>query len=180
MAASSIPHASGSSGSGDSAKQFRARITRYRMLFRKYWPVVAFMTALGVGTASWFVARQKVTYFSTARMMVSGKINLPEGGAFAEEMTFFMATQGELMRDEAVRTRAEARVRTTSPETPIGPIELEVIPIKQTSIFSLTAIGAEPKYPHHGNTRSRHTSVPGAFRNSGAPSTDLRWHRESR
>ena len=129
------------------SQRVHARLTRYRMLFRKYWWVVAFSAALGIGVASWYIASRKVAYVSTSRMMVSGKINLPEGGAFAEEMTYFMATQGELMKDEAVRVRAEARVRTNSPETPIGPLEIDVTPIRQTSIFLLTATGAEPKYP---------------------------------
>ena len=57
-----------------------------------------------------------------------------------------MSTQGELMKDEAVRNRAEARVRTTSSEMHISPITLTVAPIPQTSIFVLTAIGEEPKY----------------------------------
>src|SRR6202011_1789896 len=63
------------------------------------------------------------------------------------EITYSMPTQGELMQDEAVRKRAEDHVRTTSPETPISPLELTVKPIPQTSIFVLTARGPEPQYP---------------------------------
>ena len=125
----------------------RARLIRFRTLFRKYWWVVAFALALGLGGASWYVASEKTAYVSVGRMMVSGKVNLPEGGTFAEEMSYFMATQGEMMKDEAVRTRAEAYVRTNSPETPVGPVELTVAPIASTSIFLLTARGAEPQYP---------------------------------
>jgi capsular exopolysaccharide synthesis family protein len=116
------------------------------MLLRKYWWVVAFGAALGIGVASWFIAAQKVVYVSTARMMVSGKINLPDGGTFTEEMSHFMSTQGELMKDEAVRNRAEARVRTASSEAHAGKVDLTVAPIPQTSIFVLTATGEEPKY----------------------------------
>jgi capsular exopolysaccharide synthesis family protein len=129
-----------------SKDHLRARLIRYRMLFRKYWWVVLFGGALGVGIASWLVATKKVVYVSTARMLVSGKINLPEGGSFSEEMSQFMSTQGELMRDEAVRNRAEARVRTKSAETRISPIALTVEPIPKTSIFLLTATGEEPGY----------------------------------
>ena len=124
----------------------RARLIRFRMLFRKYWWVVAFGTALGIGVASWLVAAEKVVYLSTARMLVSGKINLPDGGTFSEETSHFMSTQGELMKDEAVRNRAEARVRTSSSGTRISPVTLTVAPIPQTSIFVLKAVGEEPKY----------------------------------
>jgi capsular exopolysaccharide synthesis family protein len=135
-----------SSDSATATRHIRARLIRYRMLLRKYWWVVAFGAAVGVGIASWFVASQKVVYVSNARMMVSGKINLPDGGSFSEEMTHFMNTQGELMQDEAVRNRAEARVRTASGETRVSPTVLSVAAIPQTSIFVLTATGGEPKY----------------------------------
>ncbi len=125
----------------------RARFIRYRMLLRKYWWIVAFGVALGTGIAAWLVASQKQVYVSEARMMVSGKITIPDGGAYSEEMSQFMNTQGELMKDEAVRTRAEAYVRTTSPETPVSPVTLVVEPIRQTSIFALGAKGVEPVYP---------------------------------
>ena len=129
-----------------SSNKVRARLIRCRMLFRKYWWIVAFGAALGIGIASWLVAAEKVVHLSTARMLVSGKINLPDGGTFSEEMSNFMRTQGELMKDEAVRDRAEARVRTTSSGTRISPVMLTVAPIPQTSIFVLTAAGEEPKY----------------------------------
>ena len=67
-----------------STRQLRARLIRYRMLFRKYWWVVAFGVALGIGIAAWVIAAQKEVYVSIARMMVSGKINLPDGGTFSE------------------------------------------------------------------------------------------------
>ena len=129
-----------------SSSHIRVRLIRFRMLFRKYWWVVAFGVALGTGVAAWFAAAQKEVYVSTARMMVSGKINLPDGGSFSEEMTHFMNTQGELMRDEAVCNRAEAYVRTTSSETPVSKVSLRVEALPQTSIFQLTAAGEEPRY----------------------------------
>jgi len=123
------------------------KLYRYRALLRKYWWLVAFTTCAGLAASAWAVARQKVVYVSTGRMMVSGKISLPEGAIYSEEMNYFMTTQRELMQDEAVRQRAENRVRTTSPATPIGPVSLSVAPLPQTSIFILTATGAEPEYP---------------------------------
>ncbi len=125
----------------------RAKLIRYRTLFRKYWWIVAFASALGLGIASWYVASQKTAYVSSGRMMVSGRVAMPDTATFSEEMTYFMATQGELMKDEAVRTRAEAHVRTHSPETPVTPVDLIVKAIPGTSIFHLSAVGVEPRYP---------------------------------
>ena len=64
----------------------RAKLIRFRTLFRKYWWVVAFGVALGIGGASWYIASQKTVFVPTARMLVSGKVTLPESGAFAERM----------------------------------------------------------------------------------------------
>jgi capsular exopolysaccharide synthesis family protein len=123
------------------------KLYRYRALLRKYWWLVVFTTCAGLAASAWFVARQKIVYVSNGRMMVSGKISLPEGAIYSEEMGFFMTTQRELMQDEAVRQRAENRIRTTSPNTPISPLKLTVAPLPQTSIFVLTATGDEPEYP---------------------------------
>ena len=140
------PSSHGAEDPAASSRRIRARFIRYRMLLRKYWWIVAFGVALGTGIAAWMVASQKQIFMSQARMMVSGKINLPEGGTFSEEMTHFMNTQGELMKDEAIRTRAEAYVRTTAAEIPVSPVALRVEPLPQTSIFALTATGEEPLY----------------------------------
>src|ERR1700691_835081 len=82
------------------------KLYRARALFRKYWWLVLFTTSAGLAVGAWQVAHQKSVYVSTGRMMVSGKINLPEGATYSEEMNFFMTTQRELMQDEAVRQRA--------------------------------------------------------------------------
>jgi len=140
------PSSHGADDLAASSRRLHARFIRCRMLLRKYWWVVAFGVALGTGIAAWLVASQKQIYMSQARMMVSGKINLPEGGSFSEEMTHFMNTQGELMKDEAIRTRAEAYVRTTAAEIPVSMVMLRVEPLPQTSIFALTATGEEPLY----------------------------------
>ena len=114
------------------------KLYRARALFRKYWWLVLFTTCAGLAAGAWLVANQKITSIvSTGRMMVSGKINIMEGATYSEEMNYFMTTQRELMQDEAVRERAEARIRATSPETPFSPVALTVIPMPQTSIFNL-------------------------------------------
>lgn len=123
------------------------KLYRYRALLRKYWWLVLFTTCAGLAIGAWRTAHQKVVYVSTGRMMVSGKINLQEGATYSEEMNLFIATQRELMQDEAVRQRAENLVHSTNPELTAMPVELLVAPLPQTSIFILSATGSEPLYP---------------------------------
>jgi capsular exopolysaccharide synthesis family protein len=123
------------------------KVYRYRALLGKYWWLVLFTTCVGLAVGAWRTAHQKVVYVSTGRMMVSGKINLPEGAAYTEEMNLFIATQRELMQDEAVRQRAENLVRSSFPDVAPSPVELAVAPLPGTSIFILSVTGSEPLYP---------------------------------
>lgn len=123
------------------------KLYRYRALLRKYWWLVLFTTCAGMAFAAWKTAHQQMVYVSTGRMMVSGKISLPEGATYTEEMNLFISTQRELMQDEAVRQRAENLVRSANPEVVPSPVDLVVAPLPQTSIFILTATAAEPNYP---------------------------------
>src|SRR5882724_4420614 len=92
---------------------------RYRALLRKYWWLVLFTTAAGLAFGAWKTASQKVVFVSVGKLMVSGKINISEAAVYSEEMNLFLTTQREMMQDEAVRQRAEERVRAQFPETPI-------------------------------------------------------------
>ena len=92
--------------------------------------------ALGLAVGAWKTAHQQVVYVSTGRMMVSGKINLPEGATYTEEMNFFISTQRELMQDEAVRQRAENLGAHAIPEVAVTPRRPPPSrPLPQTSIF---------------------------------------------
>jgi capsular exopolysaccharide synthesis family protein len=123
------------------------KLYRYRALLGKYWWLVLFTSCVGLAVGAWRTAHQQVVFVSTGRMMASGKINLPEGATYTEEMNLFISTQRELMQDAAVRQQAENLVRSTNPELPITPVELTVTPLPQTSIFILSATGSEPIYP---------------------------------
>jgi len=123
------------------------KLYRYRALLRKYWWMVLFTTCAGMAVGAWMLAHQQVVYVSTGRIMASGKINLPEGVTYTEEMNLFISTQRELMQDEAVRQRAANLVRSNNPELTPCPITLFVAPLPQTSIFNLSAMGTEPQYP---------------------------------
>jgi len=123
------------------------KLYRYRALFRKYWWVVLFSTCAGLAYSSWKVANQQVVYVSQALMMVSGKVNLQEAGVFAEETGTFMNTQREMMQDETLRQRSEAKVRALFPDVPITGAALAVVQKPGTSIFNLTATGSDERYP---------------------------------
>ncbi len=79
-------------------------------------------------------------------MMVSGRIALPEGAVYSEELSNFYGTQSELMQSAQVRQRAAARVETQRPELQASAVSLSVSQQQGTSFFVLQAIGDKADY----------------------------------
>lgn len=78
--------------------------------------------------------------------MVSGRINIQQGAYFSEELANFFGTQVELMKSADVRERAANRLNAMEPQLQPVPVSLAVSQLPQTSIFVLSATGAEPQY----------------------------------
>jgi succinoglycan biosynthesis transport protein ExoP len=121
------------------------RTTLYRyviVLKRRWW--IAFLTAsLGIAIAAWYASQLPPAFLSGARMMVSGKINLPEGAIYSEELSNFFGTQTELMQSGEVRSRAFARVQALRPDLPTAPAHLSVGQQPRTSIFTLSVVSPD-------------------------------------
>ncbi len=79
-------------------------------------------------------------------MMVSGRIALPEGAVYSEEISNFYGTQIELMQSSEIQRRAAARVESARPELRAIPVQLSVAQQRGTSFFVLSATGGEPQY----------------------------------
>ena len=124
----------------------RGRVARFLRLALRFWWLPFFTTAAGLAVAAWFIYQQQTVFISSARMMVSSRINLQQGAVFSEELGNFIGTQIELMTSGEVRKRAMRRVAGADPGLLPVPVELKVKLLPLTSIFSFSASGAEPKY----------------------------------
>lgn len=122
------------------------QVLHYRALLLRGWWILALTTALALAVGAWFLFQQPPKYRSVGRMMVSGKIALPEGTVYTEELSNFFGTQVELMKSEAVRRRAEAQALAMNPELKPGEVKLEVGQQKGASIFILSATGDDAAY----------------------------------
>ena len=128
------------------SEQIRSRISRYKRVLRNFWWIPAITVSLGLAYQGWQSLTKPVTYQSTARILVSGRIAIPESGMFTEEAVNFFGTQVELMQSEEVRRRAAARVQSLRPDLVSSPVSIEVMQIPRTSIFILRASGTQPDY----------------------------------
>jgi capsular exopolysaccharide synthesis family protein len=115
------------------------------LMARKWWILLP-LVAAGVGFSAWKQSQIPPAYSSVARMMVSGRIALPDGAVYSEELNNFYGTQIELMQSATIRSRAASAVQAKNPELRSSPVNLSVGQQKGTSFFVLTATGDEPKY----------------------------------
>ena len=123
-----------------------ARWRRYRGLLRELWwiPLLTVSAALAGGACYIWLAPPK--FLSIGRMMVSGRILLPEGAVYSEEAANFYGTQIELMQSESVRLAAEGLVQELHPDLKPIPVKIEASQQQHASIFTLQAIGGRPGY----------------------------------
>ena len=102
--------------------------------------------AIGIGAGYWKSGNAAPVYRSLARMMVGGKIDLPEGAVYSEELSNFYGTQIELMQSGDIQHRASTRLEGAHPELRAVPVGLSVAQQRGTSLFILTATSSDPQY----------------------------------
>ncbi len=131
---------------GERADAIRSKISRYRRVITAYWWVPAITISIGLAAQAWLSLTSPISYQSYGRILVSGRITLPESGMFSEEAVNFFGTQTELMQSAEVRRRSAARVQSMRPDLSPVPVDIQVMQIPRTSIFVLTATGQNPDY----------------------------------
>jgi capsular exopolysaccharide synthesis family protein len=124
----------------------RSRLPRLLSFLRRMWWVPVFTLSIAVGGAAFYLTLQPVTYASSARMWVSGKLHIPEGSLYSEELQFFFGTQVELMQSEKIQQRALARVQALNPGLKPSPVRVRVAQSPKSAVFQLSAVGTDPVY----------------------------------
>src|SRR5215475_1869200 len=102
-------------------------------LVRKWWiPVLTIALALG---GQWiYLHFNPPSAVATARMLVGGKVKIPEGGLYAEEWQNFFGTQGELMGSEKIQRRTLERLQRLRQTRDASLVTLTVTPVRKTTI----------------------------------------------
>ena len=116
---------------------------RYGLVLKRLWWVPLLTVSIGLAGAAWFISHTPPSYLSSARMMVSGKINISEGSMYSEELLNFFGTQIELMQSGEVRNRALARVQALNPNLKPVKVQLSVGQQPKASLFVFQAIASD-------------------------------------
>ncbi len=134
------------SGSDYPAHAPGARLPRLLGFLRRMWWVPVLTLAITVGGTAFYLTFQPVIYASSARLWVSGKLHIPEGSLYSEELQFFFGTQVELMQSEKIQQRALARVQALNPDLKPSPVRVRVAQAPKSAVFQLSAVGTDPAY----------------------------------
>ncbi|PYK99205.1 MAG: hypothetical protein DME19_09480 [Verrucomicrobia bacterium] len=129
--------------SGPAGAGGRSRFVRY---LRRHWWLPALTTSIALCLVAFYLMRRPPVYVSQSSLWVSGKVKLPEGSLYSEELQFFFGTQIELLQSEKLQARATNRVATLKPELKPVPVELRIRQTPRTTIIVLDASGPEPAY----------------------------------
>jgi len=116
---------------------------------RRYWWVVALCIMIGLGIVDYLCLFRAPDYVSSARMMVSGRISLPQGEVYNEvlELQNFYGTQVALMKSAQTLNQATDRVSTVHPEIAVDKeAEVDAAVELRTSIFDLKVTSTNPDY----------------------------------
>ena len=130
----------------DWSEMLMAWILIAKVFIGRFWWLVLLTIALGLGIQSYRILSSPTQYISAAQMIVSGRMMLPEGSVYSEELANFFGTQITLMNSEQVQARARARVESLRPDLKASPVKVSVRQALNTSVFLLQAVGLEPLY----------------------------------
>src|SRR5436305_13853204 len=102
---------------GSWSTAFITRLHRYRSLLLRRWWIPVLTICLGLFVEAFLIYQTPPSFLSTSKMMLAGKLALPQGGVlYSEDTMNFYGTQIQLMQSSEVRRSAEALIKSTHPE----------------------------------------------------------------
>jgi succinoglycan biosynthesis transport protein ExoP len=111
-----------------------------------YLPVVPVAVVIGALLFVYQIHRVPAIYSSEAKIVVSGKINLPEtANAYREELANFLGTQIAILSSGELASRATQKIHLEHPEL-TGSASVQAHPVTGTTIIVADAIGSNPAY----------------------------------
>ena len=134
------------SSPGSWTNAFITRLHRYKSLLLRRWWIPVLTICLGLFIEALLIYQAPAKFYSQAKMIMAGKLNIAQGAVYSEDSVNFYGTQVQLMQSVEVKREAEALVRSTRPELAPVKVELTVVQRPRTSIFELSAIGSAPEY----------------------------------
>ena len=130
---------------GDWIGRFNVKFYRYKLLLKRRWWILALTIGLGLAYQGWISFSTPVQYQSIGRLMVSPRLNVPEGAQYQEEQQNFYGTQLQILENDEIHERARRRLALESPDLS-GVVNATPNLKPRTSIFSIEGLGSNAEY----------------------------------
>jgi len=132
-------------------KASRSGMNWYRIKFwsRRYWWIVALTTMAGLGAVDALILFSTPKYYSVARMMGNGRINVPASDIYDAglQMANFYPTQVALMKSPSTLNQAFDRVATLHPEVQLDQdADIDASLELRAAIFDLKVTSTDPDF----------------------------------
>ena len=124
-----------------------ALLQRIKFLARRFWWIPAICIMLSLSYETYKTMQQVPHYYSTARMILNGRLSIPEGNVYSDEVDNFFGTQVSLMQSQMTINRAIERVTYSHPEVKpdmAASVQVDIEP--RTSIFTLRVSSTNGDY----------------------------------
>ncbi len=128
------------------SEAFFIHLLKAKVLFLQFSWVFLVTISLCIAFKAYTLLSQPVFYLSTSEMIVNGRVSMPEGAVYREELSNFFGTQIRLMESNIVRARAQDRVLSLHPDLKPSLVNISVSQSPQASIFLLSAQGENAAY----------------------------------
>ena len=112
---------------------------------RAYLPIIPLCMLLAACYGVYHEQQKPQLHVSRGRIVVSGRMNLPEGNAYTEELNNFLGTQLEILGSDELAARARQQMLVEHPELN-GTATVRTTLLRGTSIIMAEASGTNPEY----------------------------------
>src|SRR5881227_494245 len=106
---------------------FITRLHRYKALLLRRWWIPVLTICLGLFVEAFLTYQTPPQFYSAAKMILAGKLNISQGAVYSEDTVNFYGTQIQLMQSAEVRREAEALVRSAHPELAQIRVDLTIV-----------------------------------------------------
>ena len=114
--------------------------------YRAYLPVVPIFVLVLMLVSVYRLYQEPVTFSSTARVVVSGRMNLPESAqGYMDELSNFLGTQVEMISSEQIAKQAREQLAIEHPEL-TGNASVNARLLRGTTIIVVESVGSSAEY----------------------------------
>ena len=151
MATNKTPTAEGGGQQFEWSEALHAWIFRARIFLKRYWWIFLLTVAAGVGLRAYREYERVPVYQSGAQMILRGRMIVPQGASYVDELSNFYATTEALLQGHEVGARAQEIVQELHPDQfKYAPaVSISADQMNGANIISLAAVSTDKLYTQY-------------------------------